>query len=125
LLKAVLQDRPAVIYGDGSVVRDYVYAGDIAEAAVLCLEDESAAAGSVETFNIGTGQGTSLLDIIRMVEETVGRTLENERRPAREFDCPYSVLDSSAIRSRLGWQPSVDLREGITRTWSWLRQQQG
>lgn len=120
-LKALATGLPIVLYGDGSVVRDYVYAGDVAEAVRLCLKDKTASPGEVKTFNVGSSVGVSLQELVERIQTVTGKTFAIECRPDRSFDCRYNVLDYSAIRGALGWQPEVDLDEGIGKTWAWIQ----
>jgi UDP-glucose 4-epimerase len=110
------------VYGDGTIVRDYVYAGDVADAVCRCLTGPRPAPGAVHTFNVGSSVGVSLNSVIETIERITGRSLSIDRRPARLFDCHYNVLDCAAIRRSLGWQPRVPLDEGLRRTWGWIQQ---
>lgn len=69
----------------------------------------------VTTLNIGTGQGTSLADLVRLVQQVTGRALELERAPL-ESELKSSVLDISRAGRLLGWQPVVGIEEGLRRT---------
>lgn len=120
-LKALATDAPIVLYGDGSVVRDYVYAGDVAEAIRVCLEDETASPREIKTFNVGSGVGVSLWELVKRIQVITGKTFEIDRRSDRSFDCRYNVLDCSAIRDALSWQPQRSLDEGISKTWAWIQ----
>jgi len=119
-LQALLADSAIVLYGD--VVRDYVYAGDIAEAIRLCVEDTTTAPGSVQTFNVGTGRGTSLTELVERIQNVTGRTVNIVREAGRSFDCRFNVLDCGVIDRILGWKPRVALQEGIDITWQWMQQ---
>jgi UDP-glucose 4-epimerase len=102
-----------VVWGDGSVQRDYVYVGDIAQAFALA----SAAPASGEVLNIGTGHGRSVDDIIALVGRIVGREIRVRREAARAIDVPANVLDPSRAAAVLGWRPLVSLEDGIARQW--------
>jgi UDP-glucose 4-epimerase len=107
---------PVELYGGGATVRDYVYAGDVARAiAALFDRDEEPA-----VLNVGSGEGTSLLDLLRLVEAQVGRPAEVRQHPERGFDVHEIVLDTSRLESLLGFQPTP-LAAGIERTHAWLR----
>jgi UDP-glucose 4-epimerase len=120
-LRTLARAEPVTIYGNGATVRDYLYAGDLARAVELCLDDGAETAASPMTFNVGSGVGTSIADLIATMEEVVGARFSVRHEPDRGFDCTYNVLDSSHIREHLGWQAQVPLREGLLRTWAWLR----
>lgn len=113
-----LAGRPLVIFGDGSIVRDYLYIDDLIDALIAAAYG----APSHRHFNIGSGTGRSLNEIVEALSETLGRRLAVQYRDARDFDLPISVLDISRARTDLGWQPKVPFREGLARTLENLRQ---
>jgi UDP-glucose 4-epimerase len=115
---AALSQRSVEIWGDGSVVRDYVHVADVARAFVLALEY----GGSERIFNIGSGQGHSLNDLLNVIERAVGHPVPRRFLPARAIDVPSNVLDIARARRELGWAPQVGLDEGVARTVEWLRE---
>jgi len=117
-LGKVLRGEPIVIWGDGSVVRDYFYIGDLAQACVRA----ATAACSREVFNIGGGKGISLKQLIDMVGEVSTARVEVEYQSARPFDVPRLVLDISKASNRIEWRPRVGIQEGLERTWRWMRE---
>jgi len=110
-----------IIWGDGSVVRDYVYVGDIASAFLQA----SSYKGKLKIFNIGSGHGHSLTDIIQVIENTVGFPLQVKYMQGRPFDVPINVLDISLAKSHLNWEPKVQLGEGILYAFKWMQRDQG
>jgi UDP-glucose 4-epimerase len=112
----LLRGEPIEIWGDGSIVRDYVYVGDVARAAVLALRTETSA-----VLNVGSGQGRSLMDLLAACADVAGREPVVEWRPARPFDVPEIVLSIERIRAELAWEPEVALEEGLRREVEWLR----
>jgi UDP-glucose 4-epimerase len=116
-LERALQGRPIQIWGDGSVVRDYVYVGDIVEA----LLKAAAHRGERRVFNIGSGAGVSLNQLAREIGAVAGRPLEVQYAAARGFDVPVNILDAGAARGELGWRASTPLSEGLRRTYEWMR----
>jgi UDP-glucose 4-epimerase len=105
------------LWGDGSVERDYVYIDDVTEALELSMTHD----GAERTFNIGSGKGTSLRDIIAEIETTLKRKLAVERFPGRRVDVPVSVLNIDKARRSLGWTPRTDLAEGLVSTVRWMQ----
>lgn len=103
--------EPISIYGDGSIVRDYVYIDDVVDALLAA----GAATGRHRTFNIGSGRGTSLNELVRMIEGVLGRPVEVRHLPGRTYDIPVSVLDIGRARAGLGWQPRMAIEDGIAR----------
>ena len=116
-LRKVAEDAPIEIWGDGSVVRDFVHVEDIAD---LC--HRALISGASGSFNAGSGEGTSISQIVDIIGQTTGRTLEPVYKPGRNFDVPRVVLDIARARATFGWQPAVPLRRGIGETWEWVKQ---
>ena len=108
-------ERP-VIYGDGSMERDYIYVGDAVEATVAALEKRTCH----KIFNVGSGAGTSLNQLIELMSRVVGKTIEPVYADDTTVRVQKVVLDISRIRDEVGWLPSTSLPEGIDRTWRWL-----
>lgn len=109
LLRAVRSGETIAIFGDGSAVRDYVHVDDVADAIIAAL-DAGAASG---LYNVGTGSGHSVREVITMTETLAGRTINIEWRPARGSDVLRNVLDVSRIRETLGWSPRRNFADGL------------
>lgn len=107
---------PIDLYGGGATVRDYVYAGDVARAIVALLDRDE----EPSMVNVGSGEGTSLLELLRMVEAQVGREADVQSHPERGFDVHRIVLDTSRLNRLLDFHPTP-LAAGIARTHEWLR----
>jgi UDP-glucose 4-epimerase len=103
------------LYGDGGTVRDYVYAGDVARVVYDLLDSDD----GPRVLNVGAGEGTSLLDLLRLAERQVGRKAIVERHPERGFDVHRIVLDVSRLREQTGFEPTP-LEAGIAQTHAWL-----
>jgi UDP-glucose 4-epimerase len=117
-LARALAKTPLDIWGDGQVVRDYVFVSDVAEAIWAAMRH----AGQPRVFNIGGGTGASVLQIAAAIERLVGRPLQRRFHPARPVDVPISVLDHSLATNELGWKPAVNLEQGLTQALEWMRQ---
>ncbi|MCD4747888.1 MAG: NAD-dependent epimerase/dehydratase family protein [Thermoanaerobaculales bacterium] len=109
--------EPIVIWGDGTVVRDYFYVGDLAQACIAAAQ--TSARG--EVFNIGGGMGISLNQLVEMVRGVTGIDVEVVYQAARSFDVPELVLDIRKAEEILAWKPVVGLEEGLERTWEWIQ----
>jgi len=120
-LHHALKGLPIEIWGDGSVTRDYIHVSDVAEAFVRAMEY----AGSKRIFNISSGSGTSLNELIVMLEKVLNKSIERRYLPARPFDVPVSVLNSDLARDELKWTPSISMHDGIARTAKWMKSQLG
>lgn len=108
--------EPIEIWGDGSVVRDYLYVGDVAEALARTLDYR----GERRIINIGSGVGRDLNEIIAAIERVIGRPVQKRHVPGRTFDVPANVLDIGLARAELGWQPATAFEEGLRRTLRWV-----
>jgi UDP-glucose 4-epimerase len=103
-----LAGEPVRIFGDGSVMRDYLYIEDAVDALMR------AGANTVQgSFNIGTGIGHSLNQVADTIVAEIGGDLVIERLDPRPFDVPISILDASRAREALGWEPRVMFQDGI------------
>ena len=114
LAKVAAGERPP-IFGDGGHVRDYVFVRDVAQATLAALGRE----GGV--FNVGTGRGTTVLELVEAMREAAGREIEPEHRPERLGDLRRSVLDPSLAERELGWRAQTSLEDGLRRTWEEFR----
>jgi UDP-glucose-4-epimerase GalE len=103
---------------DGSCVRDYVHVSDLADAHVKAL-DYLATGGTSMACNVGTGQGTSVKQLIEMTESVTGRSLPHKIAPRRAGDPATVFADPTLIRAILGWRATRDLREIITSAYRW------
>ena len=111
---------------DGTCVRDYVHVSDLAQAHVLALRALPAAAtaavpGAARIYNLGTGSGYSVRQVIQVAEEVTGRRVPARVAPRRPGDPAVLVASAERIRAELGWQPrKQDLRVIVEDAWRWL-----
>jgi len=116
-LKCLSGGEPIRLWGDGSVTRDYVYATDVARAFRMALEQRS----QFRIFNIGTGTGTSISELIRLMEKATGRQARILTERGRPADVPVNILDPTRARQYLNWEANTALQTGLVNTWNWLR----
>jgi UDP-glucose 4-epimerase len=116
LLYRAMRGDPIEIWGDGSIVRDYIYIAD-AIAAVLSAA-ESGSGG--EIYNVGTGVGMSINQLISQIERSLDRRISVEYSAARSFDVPRNVLDHTKLTLHTGWRPKTTIEDGVALTASWL-----
>jgi UDP-glucose 4-epimerase len=107
----LLRGEPCIINGDGLQTRDYVYVGDVAEAALRALERPQVT-GPV---NIGTGVETTVVALFEALRAAFGHG-QSRHGPARPGEQRRSLLDASRARQVLGWTARVGLEEGLRRT---------
>ncbi len=106
---------------DGTCIRDYIHVEDLAQAHLFALR-WLIEGGLSETFNLGTGHGYSVLEILRMVEETTGTTISTSIGPRRAGDNAKLVSASTKAARLLGWSvQKSDLRQMIGDAWAWHR----
>jgi nucleoside-diphosphate-sugar epimerase len=115
-LSAITSGSPPVIHGDGEQTRDFTYIENVARANFAAIENPRAAGG---VFNIGCGARVSVNELWRVMAELSGSKMEPRYAPARTGDVPHSLADIGRAREGLGYEPSVDLREGLRRTLSY------
>ena len=112
----VLRGEPVEIWGDGSVVRDYLYIGDLTAAFMAAMGYD----GPERVFNIGSGAGHSLNSVLDGIEQVTGRKAERRYLAARPFDVPTNVLAIGRAKAALNWAPATSFLDGLDRTARWL-----
>ncbi len=129
LLRAVETGKPITIFGedyptpDGTCIRDYVHVSDLAEAHILAVES-LIKGGRSDRFNVGTGSGRSVCEVIQAVEEVTGEKVPYAIGPRRAGDPAELVADSTKLRNTLGWSPKyIGLREIVATAWEFEKTQ--
>lgn len=121
LLSRALGRQSTDIWGDGSVVRDYIFIDDVVDALQAAAVDLSAE----RIFNIGGGRGRSVRDVIAAVGAEVGEPVTIAWKPGRRIDVPVSTLSIERAREVLGWTPRTEFSEGLRQTVRWWRARGG
>ena len=106
-----LRRQPLEIWGDGTVIRDYIYVTDVVDAVRAILEYR----GNFRLFNIGSGSGTTLTDVAKTIEHILGYGLKLHFKPAGKLHVPSNILDISRASHELEWKPVTLFQEGIKR----------
>ena len=127
VLQAALGKRPHIeIFGtdyetpDGTCIRDYVHVEDLAEAHVLALEKQTA--GKLTIYNVGSGTGNSVREVIRTCGEVSGKAIPVKESGRRAGDPPVLVASAAKLAAELGWVPKFpDLRSIVETAWEWHR----
>jgi len=105
-------NKPPIIYGDGTQTRDFVHVWDVVNALMLTLNSQKAIG---EIFNVASGVATSIDELAKLVMELSGIDgLKPLYRPARNGDIKHSYADVSKAKAKLGYEPKISLKEGIT-----------
>ncbi|BAC17143.1 NAD dependent epimerase/dehydratase family protein [Corynebacterium efficiens YS-314] len=113
----LLAGEPTRVFGDGGNTRDYVYVGDVVRAFYLA----SGEIGGGMRFNIGTSVETSDRQLHTLVAEAAGAQDDPEYAPARLGDVPRSALSFARAKEVLGWEPEVDIKQGVANTVEYFR----
>jgi UDP-arabinose 4-epimerase len=119
-IQAALHDKSLKIFGtdydtaDGSCIRDYIHVTDLATAHVLALK-RLQKVGSSRIYNLGNGNGYSVLEVANLVEKITGKTVKKEISPRREGDPPVLIANADLAKSELGWCPAHDSLEEIVK----------
>ena len=114
------RNEPIEVWGDGSIVRDFIHVRDLAALCIIALR--SPVTGS---FNAGSGDGASISRVVEAVLNIVGGDIRPIYKPGRSFDVPRVVLDISKARDMLGWVPKIPLDQGLADTWNWICEREG
>lgn len=111
-------NEPMEIWGDGEIVRDYIYIDDLVagiyKAAVLNTP--------FHIFNLGTGTGYSINDLVKIIRKITGRNISFEYKAGRSFDVKKIFLDNSRAAKELSWMPATSLEAGIEKTWQFIKE---
>jgi UDP-glucose 4-epimerase len=115
-LHKTLKRQNVEIWGDGRVTRDFIYVGDVADAVYLATTNPVSG-----VFNVGTGTGQSLREILAEIAKVVGRDPAVTWLASRSFDVPRIVLNSAKLNKATGWSATTPLELGVAKTAEWLR----
>ena len=112
----ILRGEPITVWGDGSVIRDYLFIDDLIQAFLAAVATNS----EEKIFNIGSGRGYSINDLIESMRLVTQKSFSIKYAPGRNLEIPYSVLDITRAKKSLNWLPAVNLDQGLERTWHWI-----
>jgi len=117
-LGKVFRGETIDIWGDGSVVRDYIYIDDVVNALLAAMQPIT---GEARVFNIGSGRGFSLNEILDSITKITNLSVNKRYLPGRVFDVPVSVLDITLAQKILGWSPQTSFETGLAKFTQWLK----
>jgi UDP-glucose 4-epimerase len=127
LIRAVVSGEPITIFGDdyetpdGTCIRDYIHVNDLAEAHVAAIE-KLLAGGTSDVFNVGTGAGHSVLEVMQAVEQVTGQKVPHQIGQRREGDPAVLVANSDKLKRTLGWTPKfAEIRDIVATAWQFER----
>ncbi|MEI9425510.1 NAD-dependent epimerase/dehydratase family protein [Mesorhizobium sp. Cs1299R1N1] len=116
--KSIINGDPINIFGDGSNVRDYIFVDDLIQFFEKLIGYES----NERVFNVGGGQGKSILEIVHAVERRLGKPADLKFLPARPFDVPSNVLCIERAKQEVGWSPETDFDHALDLTVDWIKE---
>jgi UDP-glucose 4-epimerase len=115
-LNLVKQNKKITVFGDGENIRDYVYIDDAIEMTKRIFNINT----KYKIYNVGSGMGVSINEVINILEVIVGKKIDIERQPARDIDVQKIVLNNERILKEVDFKPEIMLQDGIIKTWNWL-----
>jgi UDP-glucuronate 4-epimerase len=121
--RAIFENRPIEVYGDGDMRRDFSYIDDIARGT-LCALDDTRHFGAVghRIYNLGNSHPEALLHFIEVLEQVIGRPAQRILRPMQPGDVRSTAADIEATAHDLGWRPTTGIDAGLPRLVDWVRQ---
>jgi UDP-glucose 4-epimerase len=127
LFQAIQTGEPVTVFGedyptpDGTCIRDYIHVTDLAQAHILSVDALIAGAPS-NKFNVGTGSGFSVREVLQAVERVTGKKVPYKVGPRREGDPPALVADSTKLKNTLGWSPKyAELETIVQHAWDFAK----
>ena len=117
MINRALHNQPIEIWGTGQNIRDYVYVDDLASALMKLLDYR----GEHTIFNIGSGKGVSILEIVDILKLLIEPFPPVNHTQTRSFDVPVNILNADRLYQVTDWKPTVDLLEGARKMVNWLR----
>jgi UDP-glucose 4-epimerase len=128
LFRAIQTGKPVTLFGDdyatpdGTCIRDYIHVTDLAQAHIAAVE-ALCAGGESKKYNVGTGHGFSVKEVLNAVEKVTGKKVPFVMGPRRDGDPPLLVADSTRLQRELGWKPQYsDLHRIVETAWAWASQ---
>ena len=116
-LGKIFKNETIEIWGDGKVVRDFIYVKDLVDGIIAATKIKT----QNRIYNIGSGEGHSLNAIVEIMQNIINKQIMVVFKQARVFDVPAIYLDISRAKQDLGWKPKISIEIGITRTWKFIQ----
>jgi len=116
-LDKVKEDKVIEIWGDGEIVRDFIYINDLVDGIYKAALHST----SYTIFNIGSGVGHSINEILRIIRKIIGHEIKYSYTKNRPFDVPKIYLDISKAKKEISWEPITSLDDGIKQTWEFIK----
>ena len=116
--KAILQNKPIPVYGDGSTSRDYTYVDDIVRGVLAAIDYNQT---NFEIINLGNNYTVTLNELVQQMEQLTGKKAVIDRRPEQPGDVPRTFADISKAKRLLGYQPDTKLQHGLQQFYEWFK----
>ena len=117
--KAILNDEPITMYGDGSTSRDYTYVDDTVQGVIAASNYSQS---SFEIINLGNNYAVSLKNLIKAIEDVIGKKAKIEQQPEQPGDVPRTFANISKAKQLLNYQPQTELKDGLKKFYDWFLQ---
>ncbi len=114
--KLISEGKPIEVFGDGSAKRDFTFVSDVEDAIILCLQRKA----GCEAFNVGNSDSRSIMQLILLLENALGRRTKIRFVPAKKEDVGQTLADLSKARRVLGYAPKVKLENGVKLFAEWF-----
>lgn len=118
----VLEGCPVSIWGDGQAIRDYLHINDFMNLCEIIIANRTVPTYRRRIYNVGSGQGISLNDLLGMVEELIGAEIQKDYQKLRGVDVDKNVLNCSRIKEDYNWNVEYNLKRGLAETWQWFNE---
>lgn len=118
--KSLISEESMELYNNGDIVRDFLYVEDLAIAVYQCLENSNFS-NTVKIYNVGSGEGIKIIELVEKIEEITGKKLQLLTKPSRNFDCDYNVLNINKIRKEINWIPNTPIDKGLQIVWNYMK----
>lgn len=115
--RAILDDKPVTMYGDGSTSRDYTYVDDTVQGIVAAMNYDKT---NFEIINLGNNYSISLKELVHSIEEVTGKKASVEQLPDQPGDVPKTFADISKAKTLLGYEPATKLNTGLVKFYEWF-----
>jgi len=115
VLANAIKSEPIEVWGNGEVIRDYIFIDDVVSACICAIESNVSG-----VFNIGSGVGFSVNQVVKKIEALTAKKIEVKYTKSRNIDVNKVVLNIGKAKRELGWEPKIDISEGLKEHYKWL-----
>jgi UDP-glucose 4-epimerase len=120
-LNLIKTGMPITVYGAGKNIRDYIYIDDAINMTKLIFNKET----EFRLYNIGSGESVSVNKVLEIIKEVTKKKIKINSKPARDADVKKVLLNSERIRTEIDYHKTTLIKEGIEKTWEWVKKKEG